>query len=258
MMRNIVASLPLLRAGAASLAMVLALHAVAPPSAVRAATLPAPGVAGPDGRLDVDRARARLRADLVLLERGGKEAYLDGLFARLDADEARVRAAIAAHVKRMGPERFLEQVRGIGSGTAAALAALPRPVQERQVVEAVTRLLVRSSRQTREQMSALTREQISAGLRELDAYLARSQARASGLVRRGRPEPTWAERFFGNTTVVKNFLITVTTLSAVGTSVGIAAVCCSTAPIVPVLGGLIGLVALLNTIPSAGPPHRYL
>lgn len=173
---------------------------------------------------DVALLRARVAADRALLAAHGKEAYLDHLFLRMDREVAATRAR-------------LERSPGDPDVRAARLRALGRALRD-----------------TKAQLAGLSAADLAAALAELDRWLALGRvpadARASSIYRR----PGWVERFFDDTTRVRNFLITATTLSALGTGVGIAAVSCSTAPLVPVIGGLIGLVALLNQ----GPPHARL
>lgn len=156
--------------------------------------------------------RDQVAADRAALARHGKEAYLDRLFARLEADLAVAR-------RRLDPAR--------------------------------ARTLERGVRDTQQRLASMSARDLTDALGELDDWLATREGRAS-LIRRPRG---WVERFFGDTVLVRNFLVSATTLSALGTCAGIAAVTCSATPLVAALGPLIGVIALLNA-PVLGSSGR--
>jgi hypothetical protein len=143
--------------------------------------------------------RDQVARDLATLDRLGKEAYLDGLFARIDLEVS----------KRWGH-------------------APPPPV--RKHVRALEAYL-----------ASLSGPQLAQALRETRAWL--DGARPSGI---RHAAPSWAERFFGDTRVVRNFLVTTASLSALGTALGIAAATASAAAIPPAVAAIIPLIALLN------------
>lgn len=113
------------------------------------------------------------------------------------------------------------------------------------------RSLERGVRDTQARLSAMSARELDQALGELDDWLAQREGHASLLRRPGG----WVERFFGDTVLVRNFLVSATTLSALGTCAGIAAVTCSATPLVAALGPLIGVIALLNA-PVLGSSGR--
>ena len=156
-------------------------------------------------------------------------------------DAANTLARLETRLHAVGPARFANELAALSPEAARALERAPRPLDERGAAAALERFVTLSTRDAERHLASLSTRELMAGLSEVERWL--SGARPSGV---WTGAPSWIERFFGNTTVVRNFLVTSATLSALGTSLGIAAATCSTAPLVPVLGGLIGLVALLN------------
>lgn len=57
---------------------------------------------------------------------------------------------------------------------------------------------------------------------------------------------SWWEQFFGNSTVVRNFLVVVVTLASIGVPIGLAIAGATTAPVVAVIGALVALIAVMN------------
>jgi hypothetical protein len=192
-----------------------------------------------------------LRRDLALLETQGKEAFTDALFERLAADEARAKDAVRLKVRQVGARRVCMLVLAIGSPVLAALVAvIPEPWQEAAVVGILHRFISKALRQVREIVSALPAARIRAALAALADVVSRPGGAASALSAHGDGQgQSWWERFFGNSTMVRNFIVCIVSLAAIGVAVGLAIAGSTAAPIVAVVGALVALIALLN-----GPP----
>jgi hypothetical protein len=220
----------------------------APRVAVAAPSRPAEdGVRGqapsPTVAQKLAQVAADLRGDLACLAAQGKEAFLDRFYDRLDADEARAHDAVVREVKRVGARRLGMLILGIGSPVLAAmLSVIPESWQEAIVVSTLKKFISKSLREVREALASTPAAVLKVGLEGMlrlvgDPRFARGEALSGD---------SWWEKFFGNSTIVRNFLIVVVTLAAIGVAVGLAIAGSTVGPVVAVVGALVALVALLN------------
>jgi hypothetical protein len=184
-----------------------------------------------------------VRADLKVLAQQGKEAYLDGLFARLSADETRAKEIVVREVKRIGAKPLGKRILGLGSPVLAnVLSVIPESWQEKIVISTLTKFISKALREVREIVAGMNATALKRGL-ELLLKLVTDPRFAEGQALTG---DSWWEKFFGNSTVVRNFLIVVVSLAAIGVAVGLAIAGSTVAPVVAVIGALVALIALLN------------
>lgn len=196
---------------------------------------------------DLTAVAARLDEDIRVLERDGKEAFLDRLFEELATDEARACEWIQAKVHKIGARKLCMMILGLGSPVlAGVLAVLPQSWQEALVVGALSRFVKKAVKQIKGMVAGLPASALAKGLKATRAVLGNPSAAASAI--RG---DTWWERFFSNSTAVRNFVITIVSLSAIGVAVGLAIAGSTAAPVVAVIGALVALIALI--VPGSKP-----
>lgn len=209
------------------------------PLAVCAAEPPAPRVQGQLAAL-----AAQLRSDIKLLDAQGKEAFVDALFARMQSDEARALQAVTDAVKSTGAKPLGMQILGIGSDVLRnVLSVVPESWQESIVISTLSKFIGKALRQVRTSVAAMSAPALHQGLEAL-LKLVTDPRFASGQALTG---DSWWERFFSNSTIVKNFLVVVVTLASIGVAVGLAIAGSTVGPIVAVVGALVALIALLNS-----------
>jgi hypothetical protein len=185
----------------------------------------------------------QIDGDLAVLTAQGKEAFLDRLFARIDADEARARQVVVDVVKRVGAKPLGMRILGIGSSIlASVLSVVPESWQESIVISTLHKFIAKTLREVRGVLAGLSPEALAAGLRGMKKLVGDPRF-ANGQAMTGE---SWWEKFFGNSTIVRNFLIVVVTLASIGIAVGLAIAGSTTAPIVAVVGALVALIALMN------------
>lgn len=232
-----------LRAVSTTLAIVILLEAS--PVAVMAATAPSPAALLDRAvvRASLAQLATQLHGDLKLLADKGKEAYLDVLFARLAADEVRAREVVARAVKSFGPRPLGSKILGLGCTILAnVLSVIPESWQEAIVISTLNTFIARTLTEVRGVLAGQTPAALAQGLKAL-LRLVSDPRFADGQALTG---DSWWEDFFGNSTVVRNFLIVIVTLSAVGVAVGLAIAGSTVAPVVAVIGALVALIALMN------------
>lgn len=207
---------------------------------------------------DLTAVAAGLDEDIRVLEREGKEAFLDRLFEKLAADEARACQWIQAKVHEIGARKLCMMVLGLGSPVlAGVLAVIPQSWQEALVVGALSRFVKKTVKQIKSMVAGLPASALAKGLKATRALLGNPAAAASAIRAGGHAMAhgdSWWERFFSNSTAVRNFVITIVALSAIGVAVGLAIAGSTAAPVVAVIGALVGLIALI--VPGPGDhPH---
>ena len=187
---------------------------------------------------------AQLQGDLKLLNEKGKEAFLDVLFARLDADQARVEQVVVNAVHSTGAKPLGMSILRLGSSVLAnVLSVVPESWQESIVISTLHKFIGKTLREVRSSVAGLPRETLAKGLQSLHKLVTDPRF-ANGQAMTG---DTWWEKFFGNSTIVKNFLIVVVTLASIGVAVVLAIAGSTAAPIVAVVGALVALIALIST-----------
>jgi hypothetical protein len=187
---------------------------------------------------------SQLRADLKLLDEHGKEAYLDSLFARLDADEARAKDIVARCVHGVGARPLGTSILALGSTILAnVLSVVPESWQESIVINTLDKFIAKTLREVRGAISGMSAQALHKGLESI-LKLVNDPRFADGQALTGE---SWWERFFSNSTIVRNFLVVVVTLASIGVAVGLAIAGSTAAPIVAVIGALVALIALLNS-----------
>ena len=198
-------------------------------------------------RRDLSATIAEIKADLVRLETQGKEAFLDNLFERLDADEARALGFITAKIHQIGARKLCMAIVAIGSPVlAAVLAVVPESWQEKLVVAALSKFIRKAIREIKTLVAKLPAETLARGLKAVLVVAGNPRVAQSAL----RGDQTWWERFFSNSTAVRNFVITLVALSSIGVAVGLAIAGATAAPVVAVVGALVALIALI--VPGPG------
>ena len=203
----------------------------------------APAAEGALARAALASVAAQLQSDLKLLRTQGKEAFLDALFTRLTADEARAHDLVVRAVKSSGPRPLGNRILALGSTILAdVLAVVPESWQESIVINTLDRFVTKVTRQLRGLLSGQSTAELDLGLRSL-LRLVNDHNFAAGQMVTG---DSWWEQFFGNSTVVRNFLIVIVTLASIGVAVGLAIAGSTTAPVVAVIGALVALIALMN------------
>ena len=235
-----------------SSALVLTLVTQLSPLPVMAATADLPGPA-PVTSLASDHTEVaipasviqRFQRDLDLLEQSGKEAYLDDLFERLDADEARARVLVRQKIDQIGARKLTYLILGIGSPVlAGVIGALPEPWQAAILEAGVMKFVGKVLRSVKSTLVDTPAEVLASGLRTFIDRLG-SLRTAGATARLSGSDQAWWERFFGNSTIVRNFLVTVVALAAIGVAVGLAIAGSTAAPVVAVVGALVSLIALV-------------
>lgn len=185
----------------------------------------------------------QIEGDLAVLTAQGKEAFLDRLFARMDADEARAKQYVVDVVKKVGAKPLGMRILGLGSSILAnVLSVVPESWQESIVISTLHKFIGKTLRELRGVLAGLSPSALAAGLRSL-AKLVADPRFANGQAMTG---DTWWEKFFGNSTIVRNFLIVVVTLASIGLAIGLAIAGSTAAPVVAVVGALVALIALMN------------
>ena len=188
----------------------------------------------------------QLKKDLSILENQGKEAYITSLFNRLDKDEAKAKTIIADGIERIGARTVWMVIVGWSSPVmTAALAVVPEPWQAAALNYALCRFVRKTIKSMKEAIVRTSATILKKGLAGLVRLLSDDNFLA-GNPTFSRDEPWW-ESFFGNSTVVKNFIITIVALGSIGTAIGLAIAGSTAAPIVAVVGALVGLIALVTS-----------
>lgn len=186
-----------------------------------------------------------LEQDLAVLTRQGKEAYLDALFSRLDSDVERAKAGIHEWIHKVGAQKAVSQIRALDSHVLRMqLRPLPDSVADAAVTKVLFGFITKAVRQMKEIISKMSKPALENGLKAILRLV--KNPHASHFALEGESGSSWWERFFGNSTVVRNFLVTIVTLSAIGVAVGLAIAGSSVAPIIGVLGAVVAIIALLN------------
>ena len=187
----------------------------------------------------------QLKKDLSLLENQGKEAYITNLFNRLDKDEAKAKVLIEDGIERIGARTIWMVIVGWSSPVmTAALAVVPEPWQAAALNYALCRFVRKTIKSMKEAIVRTSATILKKGLSGLVRLLS-DEGFLAGNPTFTRDEPWW-ESFFGNSTVVKNFIITIVALGSIGTAIGLAIAGSTAAPIVAVVGALVGLIALVT------------
>jgi hypothetical protein len=203
---------------------------------------------------DLTAVAAQLDSDISLLETQGKEAFLDSLFERLADDEAKACEWIGAKVKKIGARKVVMMVLGLGSPVLAGIiAVLPQSWQEALVVGALTKFVKKAVREVKEMVSKLPATLLTKGLKAVRAVLGNPSAAASAIRVPGMAAAqgqSWWEKFFSNSTAVRNFIVTIVALSSIGVAVGLAIAGSTAAPVIAVVGALVALIALI--VPGPG------
>lgn len=191
----------------------------------------------------------QIKTDLNVLETQGKEAFLDRLFERLDADEGKLKNLLAAKIDAVGARRITMLILGIGSPVLAAmLAAIPEPWQAAVLKAGVNRFVHKSLGTVKSALVEVPVSVLTEGLRRTIGLLESAGVNPSDIMAGlSEDDRAWWEKFFGNSTIVRNFLITVISLAAIGVAVGLAIAGSTAAPIVAVVGALVSLIALIIT-----------
>ncbi len=189
---------------------------------------------------------SQLKNDLKVLETQGKEAYVTNLFNRLDKDEAKAKVMIKDAIERIGARTMWMIIVGWSSPVmSAALAVVPEPWQAAALNYALCRFVRKAIKSMKEAIVRTSATILKKGLAGLVRLLTDNNFLAGNpQFSRDSDEPWW-ESFFGNSTVVKNFIITIVALGSIGTAIGLAIAGSTAAPIVAVVGALVGLVALI-------------
>lgn len=231
-----------------SLVAILALE-FSPLPAMAASQQPAPA----SERGPLDTVKAQIRKDLSLLQSQGKEAYLDELFERLDQDAQRVKDFVQEAIRRIGARRLAMLIVGLASPVlGAVLAVVPEPWQAAALTAALNGFINKAIKQIKEALVPMSPSLLKLGLTKLLALLGNKNVLAGEALKASSTdgELTWWEKFFGNSTIVKNFIVTIVAVGSIGVAIGLAIAGSTAAPIVAVVGALVSLIALLN--PSGG------
>lgn len=191
----------------------------------------------------------QIKTDLSVLESQGKEAFLDRLFERLEADEGKLKNLLAAKIDQVGARRITMLILGIGSPVLAAmLAAIPEPWQAAVLKAGVNRFVSKSVTSVKGALVEVPVATLTIGLKRMIGLLQSAGANPADMMAGlSMDDRAWWEKFFGNSTIVRNFLITVVALAAIGVAVGLAIAGSTAAPIVAVVGALVSLIALIVT-----------
>jgi len=199
---------------------------------------------------------AQLKNDLSILQSQGREAYISHLFDRLDADEAKGKDMIWAGIERIGARTLWMVIVGWSNPVlTAALAVVPEPWQAAALNYALCRFLHKTIVSMKETIVRTSTELLHKGLAGLVRLLTDDNFLA-GHPQFARDDDPWWESFFGNSTVVKNFIITIVALGSIGTAIGLAIAGSTAAPIVAVVGALVGLIALVTGDKDAAATAR--
>jgi hypothetical protein len=203
-------------------------------------------------RAAVKNAQETVQKDLNLLVQSGKEAYLDNLFERLAADEARAKQIISERVSSAGGRRVGTLILALGSPVlAGVLRAVPESWANAIVTSVLHKFITKTVKSIKGLLSGMSAASLEAGLKAVLRLLGNPSRAAFALSRAGQ---SWWERFFSDSKMVRNFLIVVVTLSAIGVAVGLAIAGSTVAPIVAVIGALVALIGLLNGGSGFGVP----
>ena len=206
-----------------------------------------------DSSLVEERSKAlepvieQVKQDLDLLESEGKEKYVNSLFPRLDKEEEEAKVMISQAIDRIGARTLWMILVGWSSpALTAALAVVPEPWQAAALNYALSRFVRRSIRSMKEQILRTSQDILEKGLRRVVAMLTNKDFLAGNPNFAEDDDEYWWETFFGNSTIVKNFVITIIALASVGTAIGLAIAGSTAAPIVGVLGALVSIIALIS------------
>lgn len=207
-----------------------------------ASTMAAPG-SREAIRLSLAGVAAQLNRDLKLLRTQGKEAFLDAFFGRLTADRQRAHDVVVRAVKTHGPRPLGNKILALGSSILDdVLSVIPESWQESIVINTLDRFVTRVIGQLQSMLAGQSQAQLDRGLQSM-IRLVNDHRFVDGEAMTG---DSWWESFFGNSTVVRNFLIVVVTLASIGVAIGLAIAGATTAPVVAVIGALVALIALMN------------
>ncbi len=201
------------------------------------------------GRGALDAVKKMVQQDLQILTTQGKEAYLDELFERLDQDAKLVMQFVVAAIDRIGAKKLAMLILGLGSPMLAVMiAAVPEPWVAAAIKLAINNFIKKAIRSIKSALVPMTQKILEMGLKKILTLLGNSQFQAGLAIKASvTDEETWWEKFFGNSTIVKNFIITIVAVGSIGVAIGLAIAGASAAPIVAVVGALVALIALLKT-----------
>lgn len=211
-------------------------------SPLHASTLAAP-MSRTAIKISLAGVAAQLNRDLKVLRTQGKEAFLDALFGRLTADQQRAHDLVVRAVKTHGPRPLGNKILALGSSILNnVLSVIPESWQESIVINTLDKFVTKVITQAKTALAGQSQAQLDRGLQSM-IKLVNDNRFAEGEVLTGE---SWWESFFGNSTVVRNFLIVVVTLASIGVAIGLAIAGATTAPVVAVIGALVALIALMN------------
>jgi len=187
----------------------------------------------------------QFQRDLALLESSGKEAYLDNLFDRMNGDEARARIIVRQKIEEIGARKLTFLILGIGSPVLAGLiGSLPEPWQAAILEAGVMKFVGKTLRSVKGALVETPEHVLKSGLKTFVDRLG-SLRTAGTTAALSEADQSWWERFFGNSTIVRNFIVTVVALASIGVAVGLAIAGSTAAPVVAVVGALVSLIALV-------------
>lgn len=204
--------------------------------------------ASTESRGSVAQTVNMIRQDRDTLAQHGKEAYLDRLFGRMDGDVNRIEDQVKACIDRIGARRLCLLTIGLASPIlAGVIAVVPEPWQAWAVTKAIMQFVRKVVKEIKELLATVPAATLKKGLDGLLHLLGDKNFLAGVVPEIPRGETPWWESFFGNNTIVKNFIICVCAVGSIAVGIGLAIAGSTAAPIVAIIGALVSLVALINT-----------
>lgn len=162
-------------------------------------------------RSAISSALAHVKNDLKVLQKQGREAFVDRLFEGITSDQKKTEAAVDHQEPEPGKLK-------------ATIAKFLKAIRERIV--------------------AMPAEQLKAGLERIITFLEKVLG-GSSLEALAEGEG-WFERVFSNTTLVRNLLVTLVVVPSIGVAVVLAVNGAGVAAVATVVTSLIGIIELLN------------
>jgi len=202
--------------------------------------------------LDVDKMRPEVRSavsyvesDLTYLKKYGKEKYVTRCFDRMDRDQQVLLKMLHDALVVYGPKKFVQICLGWANPVVQQIVEAILTFTMEAVYEAMEGLILKGLKRLKEEMVRISQHYMELGLQKLKELLSRDDIFAeTNLV---FDEKGHFEDFFGNSTVVKNFLIVAVSVASVAVAIGISLSTGGVAPIVAVLGALVSLIGLIGS-----------